>query len=271
MRRNGIWLSVLAMAMCAGSVSATPIVIGDNSWNDWFSYGGNTANPNWLEGLVSTTNVNIRTAVDEEFPTPGGGGQDFDIEEMFYYYDDADPNSLTGGTFYIGMVTGYNPAGVDNIEAGDLFIGFGAGGPANDLAIAVGTDDVNRFGDAWFNSGSPLWTTTDVIYPQFAISNPYRVDENVAGATPVGGVTVDWFQVGTHWFMEVGIDVDGALEDVLTNQNGGVSLHWTMECGNDNINVIDNTPFTPVPEPATMMLFGMGVLGIALRSRRPQC
>ena len=40
-------------------------------------------------------------------------------------------------------------------------------------------------------------------------------------------------------------------------------LHWTMECAND---VIEGS--YPVPEPATALLFGAGLAGLAAFGRR---
>jgi hypothetical protein len=271
MRRKSIWLSVLALASFAGSATAVPITT-DGNFTDWFSYGGNLTFNTWNEAAVTLTSVNIRTVNDEEGPTPGGGGQAYDNEQIFYYYDDADPNNLTGGTLHIGMVTGYNPDGLLNgLEAGDLFLDLGNTGTYN-LAIAVAPNEA-RYESAWVNTGAPNWTTTSVNPPFSPQSDPYRLDETQAGAAAFGGnVDVAWaLHGGKHWFMEVTIDIDAALEDVLTNQNGGLGLHWTMECGNDVIEFRDDNPFVPVPEPSTMILLGMGVLGVALRARRPSC
>jgi len=53
----------------------------------------------------------------------------------------------------------------------------------------------------------------------------------------------------------------------LTNEMQNVrewGLHWTMECAND---VIEGS-FSPVPEPATVLLFGAGLAGLAAFGRR---
>ena len=117
---------------------------------------------------------------------------------------------------------------------------------------------------AWGNSGAPSWT---IINPSpFGSSTPYRVDESQPGAVAIGGVQVAWGGLGLHNFLEVTIAVDGASEDVLTNQFGGLGIHWTEGCGNDVIDVRDDTPFVPVPEPATLPMMACGlavILGLS--------
>jgi len=279
MRRISMWLAVLAMAVCAGNASA---ITTDGDWSDWFTYTGVVGNANWSQALSNVVNVNIRSLDDEEGPTPGGGGQDYDIEEIFYFFEDFDTNDPnSGGRLHIGLVTGFDPFGEFGTGgphyAGDLFIDLGNSGS---YGIAVGTGKENtvandggaRFGQAWANSGAPNWTLQGVNTP-FSTSNPYRVDEDGGTGDIVYPYTVSaaWGGSGLHNFLEVAVEVDGASETTLTDPNGGIGLHWTMLCGNDEIDVRDDTPFTPVPEPATMVLLGMGVLGIALRARRPQC
>lgn len=285
MRRIAMWLSVLAMVVCAGGASA---ITANGDWSDWFTYGGNTAFSTWNENAVTPSNLNIRTLSDEEGPTPGGGDQDYDVEQIFYMYDDLNPNATTGGTLYIGLVTGFDPFG-ENLGgtaggphyAGDMFLDLGNSGSYG-IAIATGKENTPendggaRFGQAWYNTGLPNWTLQNTVNfsPQ---SDPYRVNEDLGtGDAPISAlgysVTVAWGNPGgVHNFLEIALTVDGAAETILTDPNGGIGLHWTMLCGNDEIDVHDDTPFVPVPEPATMVLLGMGVLGIALRARRPQC
>lgn len=269
------WLGVLATVVSAGTASAITV---DGQWNDWFSYGG-TFDSNWNQGSASGSLLNSEIRYQNDSDSDASGGQDYDIEQLFYYYQDLDAGAYTGGTLYIGMVTGYEPTN-STYRAGDFFIDLGyAGGPTTyDLAIATGTESNARFSDVWGNTG---WTTSGVTIPSHSGSNPYRVRDSLAGATFYANAQVDWdFGVGPgdrHNFLEIGLALDGNLEQLIALN--GIGLHWTMGCGNDNIDVYDSNPLSkipppplnPVPEPATIALLGMGALGLALRTRRPQC
>ncbi len=260
---------VLGFGLSVGALTT------DGDWSDWFSYGGNVASNVWDEGLVTLSLGTIRTLNDEEGPTPGVGGQAYDIEQIFYAFSDDDPNAVTGGTLHIGLVTGYPPEGhpLDNLFAGDMFIDFGNTGDYS-LAVATSTSPVNPdvpggvdadyFGNNYGNDGTPNWTVRDPVF--FPASGPWRVNRNPAIENLLTS-SVAWGQQGVHYFLEISVDIDAALEDVLTNPDGGVGLHWTMECGNDVIDVIDDTPLIPIPEPATFILMATGLLGLALRGR----
>ncbi|MBL7648656.1 MAG: hypothetical protein JNK74_20970 [Candidatus Hydrogenedentes bacterium] len=277
MRRTTIWMAALAtMAITA----AAPAITLDGEWNDWFSYGG-TSNDNWNQSAASGSLLNTSIRYLDDSDSDAYGGQNYDIEQFFYLYQDSDANAYTGGTLYIGMVTGYEPSNT-TYRSGDLFIDLGyTGGPTTyDLAIATGTENGSRFGDVWANTGN--WSTSGVTISSHSGSNPYRVRETQPGATYFTNAVVDW-DTGNgpgsaHNFLEIALALDGNLEQSIAL--GGIGFHWTMACGNDNINVYDTNPLStvppppadpdpvPVPVPAPLMLAGMGMALVALRKRR---
>ncbi len=271
-----MWLSAIAMVMMAGTASA---ITADGDWNDWFTYDGNPF-PDWDQAAAAGSLVDPSIRFQDDSDWDAWGGQEYDIEQIFYVYEDADVNAFTGGKLYIGLVSGYNPNGPDffgsEFPSGDMFVGLG---PDPDFDLAVATDDDEaRFGSTWINAG---WSIIDPA--PFTSNTPYRIDEGAGGVIEYGtglasglGSTVAWgkgVDGSAHNFLEICIDLNGDMELLIDDGlgNGGLTLHWTMACGNDAIDVIDDTPLAPVPEPTTMVLLGMGVLGMALRARRPVC
>jgi len=305
MRRLGLGLCVLALAVMAFSASAVPITNSLGGYN-WASYGGNISQSEYRADLVTLLNPAFRTGVgygdldptsvptaglDQTFP--GGGRQNYDAEAFFYTYT----GDVSGGYLDVALVTGFNPYGEDSgisnpstFSAGDLFIDLGNDG-TYDIAVAMSLGEAGRSGYAWANPGN-VWQEDPVYYDgtpgpdnnQYAF--PYRVDESTAPVEimPGGIVSTNHVQLDSNgnpgnerWLYEVRIALDpvnfdlNGLLGATQSGSGGIGLHWTMECGNDVIDVSDATPFAPIPEPATVVLFGMGVMGIALRARRPQC
>jgi hypothetical protein len=150
----GVFATIAAM----GLTSAAGAITTDGDWSDWFTYTGNVGFNTWDENLVILNSINIRTQVDEEGPTPGGGGQTYDIEQIFYIFEDADLNVLSGGVLHIGLVTGYPPDGrpADDLFAGDMFVDFGNTGSYS-LAIATSTSTIKRWNRQLGHSGSNLF------------------------------------------------------------------------------------------------------------------
>lgn len=96
----------------------------------------------------------------------------------------------------------------------------------------------------------------------FPAANPWEIKS---------GLTFDWVnfvysgEQRTHYVLEAGIPLATLGLDGKTKKE--LKVHWTMQCGNDVLNL--NADINPVaPEPGTLMLFGTGIFGLLAATLR---
>jgi len=206
------------------------------------------------------------------YVNPGWGGQAFDAEYLFYHFN-LDKTELS-----IGLQTGFdilhNPFLSDgttaNLEytnsgyyAGDLALSFNNCDLATweygvDFGI-TGQHDYDGDSIGAMSSGlySEIIWNNDVVNNgtyDFTSSAPFAIESG----TFVTGLTDNTAAlVGTSYYRTVSF----VIPDGMDIQN--IAAHWTMSCGND---VVEGC--APVPEPQTLLLMGIGLLGLAFAGRK---
>ncbi len=240
--------------------------------------GGNQADPTNHQAEDSTGGQNVQIY-------PGWGGQLYDAEAFYVH--------VHTNTLFFAIVTGLPPTGTTTVNtSGQIQNGNGTWTPG-DIAVDFGNDGKYEFGiettglsggQAHGNAGSVFRVDQVDQWQNAWLKTPYRSGINdfivsdptsmhggtdvgqgslVYTATPVTG----WGQhsADAHYFIEGSVPLslfDGLFARPFT-------LHWTMDCGNDEIEV--DPPEAEVPEPATFALLSLGLAGIGFARRtRPR-
>jgi hypothetical protein len=169
-------------------------------------------------------------------------------------------------------------------------------GPYFTTSYATGASSYGNIGDLYISSTG--WKVNDIVDPVHFRNDTFLSSEgwnyvisyidqkvyslnNFAGITPTSNEGGEWGgsyrsdqayrggYSGSFLYDDVTVVLDSS-SGILTftfpdlGNVDAMGYHWTMACGND---VVEGGG-TPVPEPATMLLVGSGLLGLAGYGRK---
>ena len=256
MKLKILLLSFLAVFLSVSIASATTITFGDSN-NYWLGWGNGSGDdnsdtigiPNFTGGTATVnengylTQLNFNQSITSSgiwwVISPGDLFIDTNSDQVWDYVVDLTDWSVPGPN---DIVDGTDPdPGADDYNIYSISLAL----DSSDY-IFSGTDDTGGWVGYNIRDEHPVASTIDWVDPTLYPSSDGQVSFSGWGSSPAPEYTFDFIGDGL------------ALGESFT-------IAWAPNCAND---VIYETMSNPVPEPATMLLFGSGLIGLAALGRK---
>jgi len=240
---------LFALFVFAMPLTVCPYII-DGQVDDWGIFPSEYASSDWEPNAGVLWTEEDSTGPIGAYLDPGFGGQNYDAEAMYFDFE--------GDYAYLAIVTGVSSSATGDRKPGDIGFDFGSDGVYEYGIRTTETNAGNMYKDA-------SWTDT-IYYPG---SNPHRLA--ISGSNYVGAIDFAytlfadsytenpdeyWWR---HYVLEARIPLNlFEYVGVAPVWDSPFSVHWTMGCGNDSIDL----DIVAVPEPTTTLLFVLGIFGL---------
>jgi len=196
------------------------------------------------------------------------GGEQFDVKAMY--------TRTSGSTFYVGIVTGFNPAGVGDpytggtpvAEIGDIAINPNWADNTAEYGVLLPIEPAGTSGSTCVVSGG----TWDIPLISVGFAPPADTAyETGTGTVVATNATYTYTDLGDQYYDPVTdtnvdtylLEASLPLADLTINPS---AVSWGMSCNNDNMQV--SVSPSNVPEPTSLALFSAGGVYLLAKGRR---
>lgn len=259
-------LMPFVLTTCVLASHAAHAIVIDGNLADWgLKQTGQVSD--WTPDSAIVPNVHQFTVEDQTGGAgvrlfPGWGGQNYDAEALYV--------SLDSDFLYLALITGLSPDTPDNPAAnsygpGDFAIDFGMDGSFEFGIQTTGPNAgkvylVSSWGyGLWDINGNHNPANPDKSHPTSMVAGD-QVGEGALIYTSTPFTNMGAHAADKHYAIEAAIPLSS-----FSGYSGKFDVHWTMNCANDAIRA---DPELTVPEPGTLALFPLGMLGLAAMRRK---